>query len=80
MVDVNTNNLENALGTQGQPAAQPMAPQMPKDQEIAFLQGALTTLSGERTELVKMLQMVESLMQMHLKRLEELGVKIQQKE
>lgn len=53
--------------------------QMTKDQEIAFHQGALNTLVNERNELFKMVQNVEMVMQAHLKRLEELGVKIQTK-
>lgn len=50
-----------------------------KEEEIGYHKGALTTLVNERNELFKMLQIVESIMQGHLKRLEELGVKIQKK-
>ncbi len=45
-------------------------------EEIGFHKGALNTLAAERNELVKMIQNVEAIMQAHLKRLEELGVKI----
>ncbi len=51
---------------------------MSKEQEIAFHQGALTTLAKEREGLSQMLGIVEQTMQAHLKRLEELGVKLQQ--
>ena len=52
---------------------------MSKEQEIGFHQGALNTLVNERNELVKMVQNIESIMQAHIKRLEEMGVKIQTK-
>jgi len=48
-------------------------------EEIGFHKGALNTLANERNELFKMMQNVEGIMQAHLKRLEELGVKIEQK-
>lgn len=51
-------------------------PQLPKEQEIAFLRGTVTTLINERNELMRMIQNVEVLMQMNFKRLEELGVKV----
>jgi hypothetical protein len=47
-----------------------------KDEEIGFHKGALSTLINERNELVKMAQIVEQIMGGHLKRLEELGVKL----
>jgi hypothetical protein len=49
---------------------------MPKEEEIGYHKGALTTLVNERNELIKMAQTVEQIMQAHLKRLEELGVKM----
>jgi len=49
---------------------------MPKDVEIGFHQGALNTLINERNELIKLIQQIERVMQAHIKRLEELGVKI----
>ncbi len=51
--------------------------QIPKQEEIGFHKGALNTLVNERNELIKMAQNVEAIMQAHVKRLEELGVKIQ---
>lgn len=54
-------------------------PQMPKEEEIGFHKGALNTLLNERNELIKMAQVVEQIMQGHLKRLEELGVKFDKK-
>ena len=53
---------------------------VPKEQEIPYHQGVLNTLVSERAELMKMIQNIESIMQAHIKRLEELGVKIQQKQ
>ncbi len=45
-----------------------------KDEQIGFHKGALTTLAKEREEMLKILTIVEQLMQMHLKALKELGV------
>lgn len=49
---------------------------MVKDNEekIGFHKGALATLTKEREEFIRILQIVEQLMQMHLKELKELGV------
>ena len=53
------------------------APKISKEEEIGFHKGALNTLIAERNELIKIIVNVESIMQMHIKRLEELGVKIE---
>ena len=50
--------------------------EMPKEERKGYHKGAINTLLGERTELLKMLQITESLMQAHAKELEKLGVKI----
>ena len=71
MVDINKDNLEKALSKKD------AAPKISKDEEIGFHKGALNTLVAERNELFKMIQNVEAIMQAHMKRLEELGVKIQ---
>lgn len=86
-MDINNENLENALNnseaqapeTSPQAAPEQAAPQMPREMEIGFHQGALNTLAAERQELYNMIQNVEKIMGLHMKRLEELGVKIQQK-
>jgi len=70
MEKINTDNLEKALDKP--------VPQISKDEEIGFHKGALNTLANERNELFKMMQNVEAIMQAHLKRLEELGIKIKQ--
>ena len=49
---------------------------MSREEEIGYHKGSVNTLLNERNEMIKMVQVVESLMQAHLKRLEELGVKI----
>ncbi len=69
MENINKDNLEKALDKKESPT-------MTKEQEIAFHQGAINTLVNERNELFKMIQNVEAVMQAHLKRLEELGVKV----
>lgn len=48
-----------------------------KDEQIGFHKGALTTLAKEREEMLKILSIVEQLMQMHVKSLKDLGVDLQ---
>jgi len=48
-----------------------------KDEQVGFHKGALSTLSKERQELARLLQIVEQLMQMHVAALSELGVDLQ---
>ena len=47
------------------------------DEQVGFHKGALTTLAKEREEMLKILSIVEQLMQMHIKSLQELGVDLQ---
>jgi hypothetical protein len=70
MAKINAKNLEKALAKKGG------TPQISKEEEIGFHKGALTTLANERNELFKMMQNIEVIMQAHIKRLGELGVKI----
>ena len=92
MPNINKDNLEKALSKRSdEPSPRDDSPRddtavpsgepskMSREQEIAFHQGALNTLVNERNELFKMIQNVEAVMQAHIKRLEELGVKIQAK-
>ena len=48
-----------------------------KDEQIGFHKGALSTLAKEREEMIKILQIVEQLMQMHIKGLKDLGVDLE---
>ena len=48
-----------------------------KDEQIGFHKGALSTLAKERQELLKLISIVEQLMQMHVKALQELGVDLE---
>ena len=48
-----------------------------KDEQVGFHKGALSTLAKERQEMLKILSIVEQLMQMHLKALKELGVDLE---
>lgn len=50
-----------------------------KEEQIGFHKGALTTLVKEREELIRILGIVEQLIQLHIKSLKELGVKIEEK-
>ncbi|MBI4148831.1 hypothetical protein HY491_00125 [Candidatus Woesearchaeota archaeon] len=46
-------------------------------EQIGFHKGALSTLAKERQELLRLLQIVEQLMQVHIKGLKELGVDLE---
>ncbi|MGV8162642.1 MAG: hypothetical protein ACP5N2_04910 [Candidatus Nanoarchaeia archaeon] len=48
-----------------------------KDEQIGFHKGSLSTLIKERQEMVRILGIVEQLIQMHMGALKELGVDIQ---
>ncbi|GBE20057.1 MAG TPA: hypothetical protein ENG87_04095 [Candidatus Pacearchaeota archaeon] len=72
---IDKENLEKALSKK----SNEKQPKISKDEEIGFHKGALNTLVNERNELFTMIQNVEAIMQMHMKRLEELGVKIEKK-
>ncbi|MFA6088579.1 MAG: hypothetical protein WC755_01830 [Candidatus Woesearchaeota archaeon] len=48
--------------------------QKSKDEQIGFHKGALSTLAKEREEMIKIITIVEQLMQMHVAALKEAGV------
>ncbi len=48
--------------------------QMSKDEQVGYHKGSLTVLAKEREELLKMVSIVEQLMQMHVKALKDLGI------
>ena len=48
-----------------------------KDEQIGFHKGSLATLSKERIELIKLIQITEQLMQAHIKALKDLGIDIE---
>jgi len=50
---------------------------MSDEETIGFHKGSLTTLAKEREELIRILSIVEQLMQAHLKSLKELGVDLE---
>ncbi|MBU0615694.1 MAG: hypothetical protein KJ601_06380 [Nanoarchaeota archaeon] len=54
-----------------------MAKKANNDEQVGFHKGALTTLAKEREELMRILQIVEQLMQMHIKGLKDMGVDLQ---
>jgi hypothetical protein len=51
------------------------AGQVSRDEQIGYHKGSLMTLSKERQELMRILGIVEQLMQMHASALSDLGVK-----
>ncbi len=69
---VNSKKLEEALNSNSENKEQQT---MTTEQEIAFHQGALTTLVKERDGLMQMFSIVETTIQAHVKRLKELGIK-----
>ena len=48
-----------------------------KDEQIGFHKGSLNTLVAERNELMRLVQITESLIQAHASELEKLGIKLQ---
>ena len=52
-------------------------PKTNKDEQVGFHKGSLTTLAKEREELLRILHIVEQLMQMHIKSLKELGIDLE---
>ncbi len=48
-----------------------------KDEQIGFHKGAVSTLAKERQELIKMITIVDQLLQAHLSALKELGVDLE---
>ncbi|MBW2975660.1 hypothetical protein KY366_08120 [Candidatus Woesearchaeota archaeon] len=52
-------------------------PNVSREEQIGFHKGSLSTLAKEREEMIKILQIVEQLMQMHIKGLKELGVDLE---
>ncbi len=48
-----------------------------KEEQIGFHKGALSTLAKEREEMLKILQIVEQLMKMHIASLKQLGVDLE---
>ena len=48
-----------------------------KDEQIGFHKGSLSVLAKEREEMGRILSIVEQLMQMHVKGLQDLGVDLQ---
>ena len=73
---IDKDDLEKALKKKSEQTKEEISEEVSKEEEIGFHKGCLNTLIAERNELVKMIQTVEAIMQAHVKRLEELGVKI----
>ncbi len=48
-----------------------------KDEQIGFHKGALSTLAKEREEMLKILNVVEQLMKLHVNSLKDLGVDLE---
>ncbi|MEK6919000.1 MAG: hypothetical protein AABW73_03085 [Nanoarchaeota archaeon] len=52
-------------------------PSVSRDEVVGYHKGCLNTLVSERNELLKIVQITESLMQAHLKALKDLGIKVE---
>ena len=50
---------------------------MNKDEQVGVHKGSLSVLAAERNELVRMITVVEQLMQAHIKALKDLGVDLE---
>ena len=48
-----------------------------KDEQIGFHKGALSTLAKERQEILKMITIVDQLIQAHIRALKDLGVDLE---
>jgi hypothetical protein len=75
MAEIKKDKLEKALENADSKTERKKV-EMPREVEIGFHQGALNTLINERNEVIRLVQQIERVMQAHIKRLEELGVKI----
>ena len=74
---MNVDDLEGAINSAKKGNVAPEARvSIPKEEEVGFHKGALSTLAAERNELVKMVGNVEAIMGAHAKRLKELGVEL----
>ncbi len=51
---------------------------MVNEEKIGFHKGSLTTLAKEREELLKIVNITEQLMSMHVKALKDLGIDLEQ--
>jgi len=54
-----------------------MAEQPSKEEQIGIHKGSLAVLAKEREEFIKLLQVVEQLMQAHIQALKELGIDLE---
>lgn len=50
---------------------------MVNEEKVGFHKGCLTTLAKEREELLKLVNITEQLMSMHIKSLKELGIDLE---
>jgi hypothetical protein len=77
-MEIDPKGLEDALNSAKNESTpvETSKSQMSEEEERGFHKGSLNTLSSERNELLKMVGNVEAIMQAHISRLKELGVKI----
>jgi hypothetical protein len=72
MTEIKKDKLEKALSDKGEQRELKMS----KEMEIGFHQGSINTLLNERNGLVNMISQIENIIQAHMKRLGELGVRV----
>jgi DNA polymerase I-like protein with 3'-5' exonuclease and polymerase domains len=70
------DKLEKALSDKDEKKGEKGMSGMSEEMEIGFHQGSLNSLLNERNGLIKIVQQIENVIQAHIKRLEELGVKV----
>jgi hypothetical protein len=54
--------------------------EMSKEEKIGFHKGSISTLAKEQQELMRIVNITEQLMQMHVEELKKLGIDIMKKE
>jgi len=54
-------------------------PEMSKEEQIGFHKGSINTLVAERNEMLRLVQVTESLINAHITELEKLGIKLEEK-
>ena len=75
--EVKDEPKKSAPANQSQKSSAGQASNVSKDEQVGFHKGALSTLAKEREEMIKILSIVEQLMQMHVAALKELGIDLE---
>jgi len=69
-IKLNTDKLQEKMTKEDKKT------EMSKDEQIGFHKGSIQTLVNERNEMIKIVQVTESLIKAHIEELKKLGVEI----